>query len=209
MEIENRPRAVGVVRCSNMTSETSATGPGPAHDAAASVRAVIDRVIADGLRRESMVGASDSQIDRWAMAQQVSVVPAAVREVLRWIGVRGGRWLSGSLFGVEALGGESKRAALATQHQLGDSMGDSAGMLVLVDHQSYEFYAIDGADLFDPDPPVWMISEGEFAEQGWPSVTAWLKSIAPDVARDRERLTFQRLSGEWIDPAWSEYIDFD
>ncbi|MFB8003255.1 hypothetical protein [Nocardia sp. NPDC056000] len=170
---------------------------------------MIERVVADGLRRESMVGASDAQIESWAIAQRVSDVPVAVREVLRWIGVRGGRWLSGSSFGVDAVGARSKGAAQATLRELGDTMADSGGMLVLVDHQSYQFDVIGGADLSALDPPVWAITEGEFVEQCWPSVTEWLNAIAPEVARDRERLAFQRAHGEWIDPAWSEYIEFD
>ncbi|MFC3432665.1 hypothetical protein GL305_26985 [Nocardia seriolae] len=170
---------------------------------------MVDRVVADGLRRGSMVGASDSQIDGWANAQNVSIVPVAVREVLRLIGMQSSLWLSGSLFGVKSLGPGSKRAALATLRAFGDSMADSSGMLVLVDHQSYLFYAIDGADLNELDPPVWAISEGGFAEQGWPSVTDWLDAIAPDVARTRERLAFQREQGWWIDPAWSPHIELD
>ncbi|MFE9579254.1 hypothetical protein ACFYO1_22910 [Nocardia sp. NPDC006044] len=176
--------------------------------AAEAVRMTVERVVADGLRRESMTGASDQQIDAWAVQQGVSAIPQAVREILRLIGVRRSRWLAGSSFGVEMVGSDSKRFALATLRQVGDTLVDSAGMLVLVDHQSYSFYVIDGADLLRPDPPVWVITEGEPAEEGWSSVTGWFDDISPNVAEDRERLEIMHELGHWIDPAWSEYIDF-
>ncbi|WP_157574099.1 hypothetical protein [Nocardia jejuensis] len=67
---------------------------------------------------------------------------------------------------------------------------------------------IDGADLMKSDPPVWIISEGESAEKCWSSVTSWFNDVSPQVARDRERLSIMRELGQWIDPSWSDYIDF-
>ncbi|MFI9817837.1 hypothetical protein [Saccharothrix variisporea] len=45
------------------------------------IRATFDRVLAEGLKAESVAGTSDEQIDAWAAAQGVDTVPAAVRIV--------------------------------------------------------------------------------------------------------------------------------
>jgi hypothetical protein len=53
--------------------------------AADAIRATFQRVISEGLRVESVTGASDDQIDAMAAAQGAAHVPAAVREALRLI----------------------------------------------------------------------------------------------------------------------------
>jgi hypothetical protein len=142
-----------------------------------------------------MVGATDEQIDAMAAAQGVAHVPVAVREVLRLIGHDPGMWLAGSSFGVHRITGEMKRFALATLSQLENPLADAAGMLVIVEHQSYEFTVIDGSDLSLPDPAVWLISEGEPVTK-WPSVTAWFDGSAPDVENHRARLRSRQRRGK-------------
>lgn len=128
-------------------------------EAVAAVRAVFDQVIADGLAPESVTGATDEQVEAYAAAQGVTAVPAAVREVLRLIGVDHGLWQVGGSFGVDAVGRDAKRYAQAALAQDGGAIRDPGGLLVLVMHQGYAFHVIDGADLGHPDPPVWLITE--------------------------------------------------
>lgn len=173
--------------------------------AVAGIRAVFDRVIAAGLAPESVAGAADEQIEAFAAAQGVGVLPAAVGEVLRLIGVRHGLWCAGSALGVDAVGGEAKRYAQATLAQGGGALRDASGLLVLVMHQAYEFHVIDGADLDNPDPPVWLITEGETAHPGWPSVTRWFDSISPDIDAYRSRLTVL-LSLDHQLPPWAQHL---
>ncbi|MFF0489925.1 SMI1/KNR4 family protein [Nocardia sp. NPDC004068] len=177
--------------------------------AAATVRATVERVIAAGVKPGSMAGASDEQIEDWAARQGVTVIPAAVREVMRMIGIKRLGWFRGSAFGVKVIEDSDKRRAIALLSRLENTMTDSAGMLVLAEHQGYQYYVIDGADLGLPDPPVWFIDEDEIAEKISPSVTDWFDSIAPDVEQDRARLRLDRTLGSWISPGWAEYIDID
>jgi hypothetical protein len=177
--------------------------------AAEQVRATFDRVVAEGLKAESVAGASDEQVDAWAAAQGVTTVPAAVREALRIVGVTRGLWLAGSAMGVEAVTERSKRQALATLADLPDPLRDAAGMLVLVEHQAYSYHVVDGADLDQPDPPVWVINEGEDVQQYWPSVTYWFDGTAPSVKQYRSRLRLMRKQGSKLVPSWGDYIRLD
>ncbi|MFI9509688.1 hypothetical protein [Nocardia sp. NPDC052566] len=165
------------------------------------VHATFDRVIAEGLKPDATAAASDEQIDAWAAVQGVSVVPAAVREVLRLMGHGHSVWFAGSAFGLDTVDEETKPDALGALPQLQNAMVDAAGMLVLVDHQAYQYHVIDGADLAQPNPPVWLISEEEMAEAVWPSVTDWFDANAPRVKDQLERFKRMRESGLWVDPA--------
>ncbi|MFF9557563.1 hypothetical protein ACF1DY_17325 [Streptomyces albus] len=173
------------------------------------IRTVFEAVIADGLRRESVVGATDAEIDTALAAQGVSGAPSAVREVLRLVGRSPGLWLAGSGFGVQAMTSAMKANALATLATLpSHGIGDPASALVLVEHQAYEYHLIDGADLGQPDPPVWLVTEGEtaIADAAWPSTTQWFRWAAPDISRFRERLEVLREVGKPHLPAWAEDI---
>ncbi|MEV7715945.1 hypothetical protein [Streptomyces sp. NPDC088184] len=174
-------------------------------EAVAAVRAVFDQVIADGLAPESVTGATDEQVEAYAAAQGVTAVPAAVREVLRLIGVDHGLWQVGSSFGVDAVGRDAKRYAQAALAQDGGAIRDPGGLLVLVMHQAYAFHVVDGADLGHPDPPVWLITEGEPARPAWRSVTHWFDSIGPDVAAYRTRLEVMAELGGWM-PPWARHL---
>jgi hypothetical protein len=177
------------------------------HDqqAAAAIRAAFDRVVADGLAPESVTGATDQQVEAYAAAQGVTAVPATVREVLRLIGVVHGLWRVGSSFGVDAVGRDAKRYAQAALAHDGGVIRDAGGLLVLAMHQGYAFHVIDGADLGSPDPPVWLISEGEPARPAWRSVSHWFDSISPDVSAYRTRLEVIAEVGGWM-PPWAQHL---
>ncbi|KOX22745.1 hypothetical protein ADK67_22710 [Saccharothrix sp. NRRL B-16348] len=174
------------------------------------IRATFDRVVSEGLRAESVEGASDAEIDAMAAAQGVDRVPTAVREVLRRIGVKNGLWLGGTALGVHKIGEKQKRNALATLAQLGENPFAAAGeMLVLTEHQGYTYDVVDGADLDKADPPVWVISEGEYAKVFWPSVSSWFEGNAPSVAEYRSRLRVMRQLGKKRMPLWAADIRVD
>ncbi|CAL9389675.1 hypothetical protein [Streptomyces albus] len=100
------------------------------------IRTVFEAVIADGLRRESVVGATDAEIDTALAAQGGSGAPSAVREVLRLVGRSPGLWLAGSGSGVQTMTSAMKANALATLATLpSHGIGDPASALVLVEHQ--------------------------------------------------------------------------
>ncbi|MFF3390856.1 hypothetical protein ACFYW1_07985 [Streptomyces sp. NPDC002669] len=175
-------------------------------EAGAAIRAVLDRCMAEGLAPDSVEGATDEQVEAYAVAQGVTTVPVAVREVLRLIGVRHGLWQVGSALGVDAVGGDAKRYAQAALVP-GDGavLRDPAGLLVLVAHQAYAFHVVDGADLGMPDPPVWLVTEGEPARPAWRSVTHWFDSTSPDVGAYRTRLEVLAETGGWM-PPWTWYL---
>ncbi len=170
------------------------------------VRAVFDRVAADGLRRDSVQGASDEQIDRMAAEQRVARVPEAVREVLRLVGVRSGLWLAGTAFGVDAMTSERKRHAIASLGGLDHDLADPDGLLALTAHQGYAYQVVDGADLDQDDPPVWSVVEGEAVTRSWGSVSQWFAATAPDVADLRDVLEVMEEMGKSL-PAWAQDIE--
>ncbi|TWF77778.1 hypothetical protein FHX44_113693 [Pseudonocardia hierapolitana] len=176
---------------------------------AEAIRATFQRVISEGLKPEFMAGASDDQIDAMAAAQGAVRVPAAFREALRLIGLEHGLWLAGSSLGAAVVGQEEKQNALATLAQLEDNpLADAEGMLVLVEHQAYSYHVVDGVDLHQADPPVWVITEGEGTRKVWPSVTSWFDSTAPSVRKYRSRLRLARQLGD-PPPRWAQLIRLD
>ncbi|MFF1613888.1 hypothetical protein ACFVYA_39500 [Amycolatopsis sp. NPDC058278] len=179
----------------------------PNTDPAGRVREIFAGAVSDGLRADSVRGASDAEIDGWAAEQGARAVPAAVREVLELIGQNHGLWLAGSSLGVGAVGRDAKNHLLATLTTMNDPLEDPEGALVLVEHQSYTFHVVDGAKIDLPDPPVWLVTEGEGAEEQWESVSSWFRAITPDVARYRERLEVMQEIGRRRIPDWAQYIE--
>lgn len=176
--------------------------------AAEEVRAIFGRAVSDGLRPELMAGASGEQVIAWAAAQDVHTVPAAVREVLELIGSNSGLWFAGSSFGVDAIRAEAKGHALATLKNLQSPLTDAAGILVLIEHQGYEFHVINGDDVGLPDPPVWLVVENRSAVKNWSSVSDWFKSGEPNIKDYKFRLEFNRKRGRSTNPSWLRYFDF-
>ncbi|MFD7655142.1 hypothetical protein ACFV4N_14300 [Actinosynnema sp. NPDC059797] len=178
----------------------------PSESAIERIRAVFDRAVRDGLRRDSVRGASDEEIDRMAAEQGVDRVPEAVREVLRLVGSRPGLWLAGTAFGVDAVTGERKRHAIAALGHFDHGPADPGGLLVLTAHQGYAYQVVDGADLDQDDPPVWNVVEGEEAARAWDSVSRWFASTAPDVAELRDVLEVMEEMGKTL-PAWARDVE--
>jgi hypothetical protein len=119
-------------------------------------------------------------------------------------------WLAGSSLGVTVVGEEAKQHALATLDQLDDNpLGDAEGMVVLVEHQTYSYHVVDGADLDKADPPVWLIIEGEDAQKYWPSVTNWFEGTGPSIEEYRARLELMRELGHTSAPPWARHIRLD
>ncbi|NKY87908.1 hypothetical protein [Nocardia veterana] len=171
------------------------------------IRQIFAAAVADGLRGDSVSGASDAEIDAWATGQGARAVPAAVREVLRLLGRDHGLWLAGSSLGVVAVQRQAKNHLVATLPSLGDPLVDPEGALVLVDHQSYTFHVVDGADLDLPDPPVWLVTEREGSEKRWGTVSFWFRALTPDVARLRERLEIMQELDSGRVPGWARFIE--
>ncbi|WP_439661370.1 hypothetical protein ACSHWB_07650 [Lentzea sp. HUAS TT2] len=170
------------------------------------IHAVFDGVCANGLRRGSVLGASDGQIDQMAADQGAKRVPLAVREVLRLMGVQSGLWLAGAAFGVNAMTAERKRHAVATLNGLVHDLADPSGLLALTAHQGYAYHVIDGADLDQDDPPVWDVVEGEGARKAWDSVSAWFAGTAPNIADLRDVLEMMNDMGKQP-PRWAEFVE--
>ena len=178
----------------------------PSGSASERIHAVFDRVVRDGLRRGSVQGASDEEIDRMAAGQGVDRVPGAVREVLRLMGVHSGLWLAGTAFGVDEMTGERKRHAIAALGRFDHAVADPDGLLVLTAHQGYAYQVVDGADLDQDDPPVWNVVEGEEATRAWDSVSRWFAATAPDVAELRDVLEVMEELGD-RPPAWAQDVE--
>ncbi|MCG8923236.1 hypothetical protein [Lentzea sp. CC55] len=170
------------------------------------IDAIFERVCANGLRRGSVAGASDDQIDQMAAEQDVDRVPEAVREVLRIMGVRSGLWLAGTAFGVEAMTAERKRHVVATLTNLEHELVDPRGLLALTAHQGYAYHVVDGADLDQDDPPVWDVVEGEGARRAWDRVSDWFAGTAPNVADLRDVLEMMEEMGKQP-PKWAEFVE--
>lgn len=170
------------------------------------IAAIFDSVCENGLRRGSVVGASDDQIDQMAAEQGVDRVPEAVREVLRIMGVQSGLWLAGTAFGVDAMTAERKRHVVATLNQLDHDLSDPRGLLALTAHQGYAYHVVDGADLDQDDPPVWDVVEGEGARKAWDSVTNWFAGTAPNVTDLRDMLEMMEEMGKQP-PKWAEFVE--
>ena len=155
------------------------------------IREIFDRVIADGLRSEAVAGASEQQLREWAKSQAVSALPAAAAEVFGLVGVRQGPWWYGSTAAISQLDWELKELALDCLDSAA-GLADSHRILVLLAHGGYEFHVVDGDDVYQDDPPVWRITQGDSIERHWSSVTTWFESAAISVQTMRERV--QRIA---------------
>ncbi len=173
------------------------------------IRHIFDRTVAEGWKPESVTGASDAEIDAWAADQGASRVPEALREAMRLIGVRRGYWQPGTSLGVHSITAQTKRHALATLSQLSDPFVDSNGLLVIAEHQAYEYQVIDGGDLAVADPPVWCIVEQESAIKRWNTVTEWFESIRPSIVDYRARASLRLRRGKPLPASWSENFHID
>ncbi|WP_280202932.1 SMI1/KNR4 family protein [Nocardia cyriacigeorgica] len=179
------------------------------HQAANTIRHIFNRTAEEGWKPESVTGASDTEIDAWAAGQGASRIPEALREAMRLIGKQHGYRQPGTSLGVRSVTEQTKRHALAALSQLSDPFVDSSGILVIAEHQAYEYQVIDGSDLGEADPPVWCIVEQESVEKRWNTVTEWFESIRPRVADYRARADLRLRRGKPLPASWSENFQID
>jgi hypothetical protein len=176
-----------------------------AFEAARRVREIFASVVAAGFRPEMVEGASDEEIDRMAMAQGVSTVPPALREVLRLIGRRPGLWFAGSAFGVNEVGAAVKQDALDCLDEADEhSMRDPQNLLAVVDAAASSYLVVDGADLDLPDPPLWLLTEVGLVQKRRP-VTEWFAGVAEGVLESKAIVASRRERGR-SDPAREAYF---
>ncbi|MFI6031361.1 hypothetical protein [Amycolatopsis magusensis] len=159
--------------------------------AEARVRDIFDDVVARGFRAEAVQGASDGEIDTWAAAQGVHMVPAALREILRIIGKPRRKtptgWLASSAFGVDSIDARDKEFAgwcveEADERGIEHGMRDPEGMLVVAgDGTSASFLVIDGSALVEPDPPIWLLTESGAIRRTSESTTAWFAKTGEEL----------------------------
>lgn len=174
------------------------------------IRRVFDDIVAGGLRAEMVVGASDEEIDAMAAAQGVRMVPAAVREILRILGDKPGPWFTGSFFGLDLAHAQVKEHALwcleeADERGFAHEMRDPEGLLVILDAAASSYLVIDGVDLAEPDPPVWLLTEGGEVTRRVESVTAWFARASEGVMRLR-RLCAERRARDRSVPPLAKYF---
>jgi hypothetical protein len=172
--------------------------------AAARVRGVFKEVVARGFRAEAVEGASDEQIDIWAAAQGVRVVPAAVREIMRIMGKSRIGWLASSIFGLTVDARDKEFAGWcveeADERGIEHGMQDPAGMLVIAgDGTSASHLVIDGSDLAEPDPPIWLLVETGEVTRSVESVTAWFANTGEELMQRRHELKRRRAVQEYFD----------
>ncbi|MBL1075191.1 SMI1/KNR4 family protein [Nocardia sp. 2] len=165
-----------------------------AASAAELVRQVLDDTVDKGWRAEFARGATDDEIDQMVARQNAKGVPAAFREVLRIMGSGSSPWFMGTGFGV-FLDGEDKTVALISIEYAESEVGlrDPDGMLVIAEAEA-NFLVIDGADLHQPNLPVWVITDGNEVKKVADSVIDWFDRSAKNLlgfkatlARRRER----------------------
>ncbi|SNY81109.1 hypothetical protein SAMN04244553_2690 [Nocardia amikacinitolerans] len=170
------------------------------------IRSIFESVIQNGLRRDSMVGATEDDIDRYAAEQGVSTIPAAVREILLWIGAVPGLWFIGTEFGTRSgIAAATKEHAVASLDGLQHDIRNPDGALVLTAHQAYAYHLIDGADLEADDPPVWEVVE-KVSTRRWNSTSAWLEDMEPIIENYREKLEIYE-EGNRSRPFWADFIE--
>lgn len=172
----------------------------PEAAAVARIRAIFDEMVAAGYRAEKVEGASDEEIDAVAAAQGVPMVPAAMREILRIMGSRPGLLMAGTLFGVETADPEIKEGAgwcleEADERGTPHGMRDPAGMLVIAAAHPESYSVIDGSDLAEPDPPVWVLVESGEVWRSRDSVTQWFATVGEGLVETKRRLADMRARG--------------
>jgi hypothetical protein len=168
--------------------------------AVARIRGTFDRVVAAGYRPETVEGAPDDEIDAWASALRARSVPPAKREVMRKLGRQCGAWMSGLVFGVTTADPEVVARARwcleeADERGLPHGMRDPAGLLLIADHDPEAYTVIDGSDLADPDPPVWLLLETGEVRKALDSVTRWFAVLGEEVVDMKRRLVARRARG--------------
>ncbi|MEU8895487.1 hypothetical protein [Nocardia sp. NPDC048505] len=140
-------------------------------------------VVSGGLDLDRIEGSSDSAIDAMADSQNASAIPASAREIYRFIGTRSGTFLSICSFELWELDAEEKEVAMESLSDVASELNpivDPIHMLVIMQSDAGYHAVIDGVDLDEPDPPVWIVFEGGTIERR-DSVTSLFSQIARSV----------------------------
>ncbi|MFB8002157.1 SMI1/KNR4 family protein [Nocardia sp. NPDC056000] len=173
------------------------------------VRNITETAYSAGLRRSSVKGASEDEIDRFGAEQGVQNIPTAVREILRSVGREPGYWMFPMKFGTAGIDSESKRTVVAALRGMKHDLIDPEGTLLLAAYPDQTYYVIDGADLLQDDPPVWTIGiagPAKRVRKEWASTTSWFEAMAPDIPRARRSLARFEDQGRPI-PAWADFLE--
>jgi hypothetical protein len=177
-----------------------------AADAVSRVREIFASVVAEGFRVEMVEGASDEEIDRMAMTQGVTAVPASLREVLRLLGREPALWITGSTFGVHFVDAAVKQDALDCLDEADEhAMRDPQNLLAVLDAAGSAYLVVDGTDLELSDPPLWVLTESGNVQKRWASVTEWFSNVADGVREEKAVLISRRDRGK-PDPAREAYF---
>ncbi len=118
-----------------------------------------------------------------AASQKVPVVPAAVREILRLIGLRQGLFHKVGSFNIGYLDADWKSDVVEFLEEYPpgrNPIADTEHMLVFLFNQSESAAVVDGTRIHEPDPPMWGVFEGGRVV-GVESVTAFFRSCAESV----------------------------
>ncbi|MFJ4656145.1 SMI1/KNR4 family protein [Nocardia sp. NPDC088792] len=184
-------------------------------NAASVVGITFDRAVSAGFRPEAVEGATESEIDSMVEAQGVSHIPDALRAVLRILGRRWGAAMPGTVFGVHGMSEDIREQALWCLEEGGDhGMVDPGHLFVFSAAGGYSYLVIDGVDLEQPDPPVWLLIESCQVKQIANSVTEWFGRVIDEVINEKRRLSERRAKGR-PEPAneanyrWSDAINED
>ena len=172
------------------------------------IHEIYDDVVRHGMRAERVLGASDAEIDEMAAKQGVPHVPTAVREIFRLIGKSRGPYLGGGgRLSTQALDAEEKEMVLEFLDEVPGSiemtLTDPKDLLVIFTHAGYMASVVDGADLSEPNPPVWHLVEDGTLEKRWPTVTNWFSAASREVKSLADSLVELRKG---VEPAWSEFF---
>ncbi|MBH0776998.1 hypothetical protein [Nocardia bovistercoris] len=165
--------------------------PGDYGDEAASseIRSIFRELIAFGMDSSLVCGVGDADIDAMARSQNVSEIPASLREVYRLIGCRADKFNIIGSFSVAGLDDAAKRIALESVEEIpaGDSpLKDPGNLFVAVSYQGEWSIVVDGADLSHPNPPMWGVSESGMIV-AYESVTSFFRGCAVEIKNSVDR----------------------
>ncbi|MRH86170.1 hypothetical protein GFY24_01600 [Nocardia sp. SYP-A9097] len=150
----------------------------------AKVREIFQAVVRAGVDLDRIAGAYDEDIDAMAAEQGVPAVPAAVRALFSLIGIEAGPYAVAGAIGPGGVRPRDKRLALELVGELpgqAEQLADPPHMLVMVMHENEVFSIIDGSQVAEPTPPVWLLHGDYKLERRWGSVTEWFSAITDEV----------------------------
>ncbi|MFC8042849.1 hypothetical protein [Nocardia sp. NPDC057353] len=179
-----------------MSDETARRAPEPSEETAMPFMAELaDQLIRRGLvTPDAIRGCTDAEIAALRQAQGVRALPAAYLDFLAitgknpyWLS-RDGEWDYASLLRAK----QTAREIVADDDDRSFAPFEDA--YILQTHQGYAFEYFRGADLDEPDPPIWLYEEAQPERAGPSTFTGWIGELAADLPRlleTRRRLGIQ------------------